>query len=298
MKTAKARRKKLCVFDVVNGFVMVALSAACIYPLYYVLMASFSNPADLMAHQGVLLYPLGGGTLGGYEMVLQNSNISTGYLNTLIYVAGSTALSLILTVLAAFVVSRKTWMWCRPMAFMITLHMFVGGGLIPFYMLVNDLGLINTRWALIIPGALSVWNMIVLRTAMEGVPESLLEAAQIDGANDLVVLCKVVLPVIVPAVAVQILFYAVAGWNSWFNASIFINDRSLMPLQLIMREILLSNDMQSLQGMSSTALLDRANFMQLTKYCVVIVSTLPILIIYPFVQKYFVKGIMVGSVKG
>ncbi len=298
MAIVKKKKSKIHVFDLINGLIMVLLSVVCIYPLYYVLMASFSNPTDLMAHQGLLLYPLGGGTLGGYEMVLQNPNIATGYFNTLIYVTGNTVLSLILTVLAAFVVSRKKWMWCRPMTFMITLHMFVGGGLIPFYMLVNDLGMINTRWALIIPGALSVWNMIVLRTAMEGVPESLLEAAQIDGANDLVVLCKVVIPVIMPAIAVQVLFYAVASWNAWFNASIFIDDRQLMPLQLIMREILLSNDTQSLQGMNSTALLDRANYMQLTKYCVVIVSTLPILVAYPFVQKYFVKGIMVGSVKG
>ena len=138
----------------------------------------------------------------------------------------------------------------------------------------------------------------MLRTAIEGVPASLIDAAQIDGANDLVVLLKVVVPVIKAALAVQILFYIVAAWNAWFNASMFITDRSLMPLQIILREILLSNDIQSLEGMKTSELLNLANYMQLTKYCVIIVSTVPVLLAYPFLQKYFIKGIMVGSVKG
>ena len=292
------KKRRLSLFPIVNGFVMILLSIICIYPLLYVLFASFSDPTELMAHQGLLLYPLGGGTLGGYEMVLKNPNILTGYMNTIIYVAGNSAMSLFMTLLAAFVVSRKSWMWCKGLTFMITLHMFVGGGIIPFYMLINDLGMINTRWALIIPGALSVWNMIVLRTAIEGVPASLIDAAQIDGANDLVVLLKVVVPVIKAALAVQILFYIVAAWNAWFNASMFITDRSLMPLQIILREILLSNDIQSLEGMKTSELLNLANYMQLTKYCVIIVSTVPVLLAYPFLQKYFIKGLMVGSVKG
>lgn len=292
------KKKKLQLFDVINGLVMTLLSLACVYPLLYVLFASFSDPTALMAHKGLLFWPLGGGTLGGYKMVLKNPNILTGYMNTIIYVVGQTAFSLFITVLAAYVVSRQKWMWKKPLTFLITLHMFVGGGLIPFYMLVHNLGMINTRWALIIPGALSVYNMVVLRTAMEGVPGSLVDAAQIDGANDLVVLTHVLLPVIKPALAVQVLFYAVGSWNAWFNASIFINDRKLMPLQLIMREILLSNDIQSLSGMNTSKLVEMANYMQLTKYCVVIVATLPILVIYPFLQKYFVKGVMVGSVKG
>lgn len=291
------KKKKLGIFNVLNGFVLLLLSIICVYPLLYVLFASFSDPTELMAHRGLLFYPLGGGTLGGYKMVLKNPNILTGYINTIIYVTAQTAFSLFITVLAAYVVSRKKWMWRKPMTFMITLHMFVGGGLIPFYMLVHDLGMINTRWALIIPGALSVYNMVVLRTSMETIPDSLLEAAQIDGANDLLVLTRIMLPVIKPALAVQTLFYAVASWNAWFNASIFINDRSLMPIQLVMREILLNNDIQTLSGLNTSQLVELANNMQLTKYCVVIIATLPILLAYPFLQKYFVKGVMVGSVK-
>lgn len=291
-------KSKIQVFDVVNGIIMVFLCVICVYPLIYVLFASLSDPTMLAAHKGLLFYPLGGGTLNGYKLVLKNPNIVSGYVNTVIYVTGSTVMSLFMTVLAAYIVSRRKWLWSSNLNFLITLHMFVGGGLIPFYLLVRDLGMINTRWSLIIPGALSVWNMVVLRTSMEGVPDSLEESARLDGAGDMTILTRIILPLIKPALAVQVLFYAVTAWNSWFNASMFIRDRSLMPIQIILREIMLENDMQSMVGINFSDTLNVARYMTLTKYCIVIIATVPILVIYPVLQKYFVKGVMVGSVKG
>ncbi|MGN0313684.1 MAG: carbohydrate ABC transporter permease [Fusicatenibacter sp.] len=292
------KKKNIQVFDCVNYLIMIVLCIICVYPLIYVLFASLSDPTLLQAHKGLLFYPLGGGTVSGYKLVMQNQNIISGYGNTIIYVTGSTVFSLFMTVLAAYVVSRRKWMWSGNLAFMITLHMFVGGGLIPFYLLVKELGMINTRWSLIIPGALSVYNMVVLRTSMEGIPDALEESAKIDGANDLVILFKIILPLIKAALAVQVLFYAVNAWNAWFNASIFIRDRSLMPIQIILREIMIDNDMQSMVGIDFSDVTNLARYQVLTKYCVAIIATVPILIIYPILQKYFVKGVMVGSVKG
>lgn len=276
---------------------MVLLCVVCVYPLVYVLMASFSDPTRLAAEKGPLLLPLGF-TLEGYHIILKNPNIVSGYMNTIIYVVGATAVSMAMTILTAYVVSRRRWMWASGMTFLITVHMFFSGGLIPFYLLIRDLGMVNTRWALIIPGALSVWNMIVLRTAMTGIPESLEESARIDGANDLTILVRIILPVIPAALAVQVLLYAVGNWNAWFNAAIFLSDRKLMPIQIILREILINNDNQSMNGVNTSDALDVDKYRELTKYCIIIIATAPILFIYPFLQRYFIKGIMVGSIKG
>lgn len=292
------KKKKISLFDIINTLVMILLSLVCIYPLFYVAMASFSDPTSLMAHRGLLLHPLGGGTIEGYKLVLKNPNILTGYFNTIIYVAGSTVMSVIMTVSAAYLVSRKKWLWRSELNILLTFHMFIGGGIIPFYLLIRDLGMINTRWALIIPGALVIWNMVVLRTAMEGIPDSLEESARLDGAGDMVILFHIILPLIKAAMAVQILFYVVNAWNAWFNASIFIRDRNLMPLQIIMREVLIDNDAQSMVGIDFTDANNVARYSVLTKYCMIMIATVPILVVYPFLQKYFVKGMMVGSVKG
>lgn len=291
------KRVRIEPFDVINGIIMVFLSLICIYPFLYVAFASLSDPTELAAHRGLLFYPLTP-SIEGYKIVFKNPNIATGYLNTIIYVTGSTVFSLVMTLLAAYVVSRKRWMWSGNLAFLISVHMFFGGGLIPFYLLIRDLGMVNTRWALIIPGALSVWNMVVLRTAIQGVPETLEEAARMDGANDLTILLKVICPVIKAALAVQILFYAVGAWNAWFNATIFLRDRSLLPIQVILREILISNDNQAMEGVNVSNSLDVDKYRELTKYCTTIIATVPVLVIYPALQKYFVKGVMVGSLKG
>lgn len=284
-------------FDYVNAVVMVLLSLICLYPFLYVAFASVSNPTQFANFRGILLWPQGF-SLEGYKMVFNNPNIGTGYLNTLIYVVFGTLTAIVMTTLAAFIASRTKWMWCKGITLMIVIHMFFGGGIIPFYMLIRELGWIDSRLALIVPGALGVSNMIILRTAIQGIPDSLEESAHIDGANDLQVLVKIILPLISAAIAVQVLFYAVGIWNSWFNATIFIKNRKLYPLQVILREILINDDMQSLQGAGSFGGADASNLRILTQYCTIMVATLPILCIYPFLQKYFVKGMLIGAVKG
>ncbi len=284
-------------FDWVNALIMIVLCLICVYPMLYVLFASFSRPSLLARNVGPLFAPLGF-SLEGYRLVLHNPNIASGYLNTIIYMVAGTLVALVMTVLAAYIASRTKWMWSKSITMLITFHMFFGGGLIPFYLLVRELHMIDTRWALIIPGALGVMNMIVVRTAIQGVPESLDESARIDGANDLTILLRIILPVITAAVAVQVLFLAVGQWNAWFNAMIFIRNRKLLPLQVILREILLTNDLQSLQGGVTATSADAVNVRLLTQYCTVVVATVPILCVYPFLQKYFVKGMLVGAVKG
>jgi len=291
------------IFDCINTIFLALLAIACLYPLLYVLFASFSQPIELMKHRGLLLRPLGF-TIEGYKLVFKNPSITSGYLNTLFYVTAGTAINLFMTSLGAYVLSRKNVLWKNIIAFMITITMLFSGGLIPFYLLVKNLGMLNTRWALIIPGAISTYNLFVMRTAFAGVPDSLEESAKIDGANDFVVLFRIILPLSKAVLAVMTLFYAVGHWNSWFNAMIFLRKRELFPLQLILREILLANDMQSisnLEGLVDVSVQANADIVYfarlLVQYCTIIVATLPILFLYPFVQKYFVQGVMIGSLK-
>ena len=283
-------------FDYVNVILMALLCLICLYPMLYVLFASISNPTRFATFRGILLWPQGF-SLEGYRLVFNNPNIGSGYMNTLIYTVLGTLTAIVMTTLAAFIASRTKWMWSKGITLMIIIHMFFGGGIIPFYMLIRELGWIDSRLSLIVPGALGVSNMIILRTAIQALPDSLEESAHIDGANDLQVLLKIILPLISAAIAVQVLFYAVGIWNSWFNATIFIKTRKLYPLQVILREILINDDTQSLQGGLSGGA-DASNLRILTQYCTIIVATLPILCIYPFLQKYFVKGMLIGAVKG
>lgn len=285
-------------FDAINVIILILFMFVCAYPLLYVLFASLSDPYKLMQHQGVLLKPLGF-TLNGYKLVLENSEIIRGFWNTIFYVVVGTGISILLTSMSAYVLSRKGLLLGKPLMLMVTITMFFSGGLIPFYLQVQRLGLLNTRWAIILPGAISVWNVIIMRTSFCEIPESLIESAKIDGANDFTILFKIIIPVSKATLAVIALFYAVGQWNSWFNAMIFLRDRSKYPLQLIMREILISNDMREmskLPGGSAQFIMADA-YKTLIKYSTIIVSTIPILCIYPFVQKYFVKGVMIGSIK-
>lgn len=285
-------------FDFLNTFIMIVLMVVCAYPLLYVLFASLSDPYKLMQHRGLLFKPLGF-TLKGYALVFQNPSIMTGFLNTFFYVVVGTTVSVIMTSMAAYVLSRKNLLFGKPLMLMVTVTMFFSGGLIPFYLQVQNLGLKDSRWALIFPSAISVWSLIVLRTAFKKVPESLIESAKIDGANDFTILFRIVIPSAKATIAVIALLYAVGQWNSWFNAMIFLNDRGKYPLQLILREILISNDMREMMNLpkGSAQFIQADAYKSLIKYSTVIVSTIPILCIYPFVQKYFVKGTMLGSVK-
>ncbi len=292
------------IFNCINITFLTILAIACLYPMLYVLFASFSDPIELMKHRGLMLRPLGF-TIEGYKLVFKNPSITTGYLNTLFYVTAGTAINLFMTSLGAYVLSRKNVLWKNAIAFMITITMLFSGGLIPFYLLVKSLGMVNTRWALIIPGAISTYNLFVMRTSFASIPDSLEESAKIDGANDFIILFRIILPLSKAVLAVMTLFYAVGHWNAWFNAMIFLRKRELFPLQLILREILIANDMQSmsnLEGLVDVSVQANADIVYfarlLVQYCTIIVATLPILFLYPFVQKYFVKGVMIGSLKG
>ncbi len=274
---------------------MIVLMILTVYPFLYVLFASFSDPVALMQNRGPLLAPLGF-SVAAYKAVLENPMILVGYRNTLFYVVVGTALNMAMTVLGAYALSRKNVMLKNPIMFLIIFTMFFHGGMIPSFLLVGQtLGMQDTPWALIIPGAISTWNLIVLRTAFEAVPVALEEAARIDGANDFQILWNVVLPMSLPALAVILLFYAVGTWNAWFGAMIYLRNRELYPLQLVLREILITSSTENMTtGVSSGDVMPIA---ETIKYATIIVATVPVLFVYPFLQKYFVKGVMIGAIK-
>ncbi|NOK61371.1 MAG: carbohydrate ABC transporter permease [Chloroflexi bacterium AL-W] len=282
-------------FNVFNIIFMTGLIIATLYPLLYVLFASLSDPATLAQSRGILLHPLGF-TLEAYQRVFENPSISTGYRNTLFYVMAGTAINLIMTSLGAYALSRRNVMWRRQLTLLIVFTMFFSGGLIPTFLLVSrTLNMLNTPWALLVPTAINTWNLLVLKTAFESVPISLEEAARLDGANDFTILWRIVIPLSLPALAVIFLFYAVGHWNAYFHALIYLRDRELYPLQLVLREILIVNDTNSMTtGVTSG---DVADIGETIKYATIVVATLPILLLYPFLQRYFVKGVLIGAVK-
>ena len=283
-------------FNVFNIIFMLCMIVITLYPLLYVVFASLSDSNELMKHSGLLLKPVGF-SWAAYKAVFQNPNILQGYKNTIIVLISSVAVSMFLTCLAAYVLSRKNVLFNGVITFIIMFTMFFGGGMIPTYLLVNNLGLTNTYWALILPTAISTYNMIIMRTGFAAIPESLEESAKIDGANHFTILFKIVIPLAKPTMAVIVLYYAVACWNSWFNAMIYLQKRrDLQPLQLILRGILIENDTSNMQDGNVGQ--DTESIAESIKYAVIVVATLPILAIYPFLQKYFIKGIMIGAVKG
>lgn len=274
------------------GFIVVIM----LYPLLYVLFASLSDPATLMQTRGLLAWPVGKITFEAYNLVFQNPMILIGYRNTLFYVVVGTLINVTMTALGAYVLSRRNLMFRRPVSLLIVFTMFFSGGLIPTFLLVGrTLGWMDSPLALLIPGAISTVNLIIMRTAFEGLPYELEEAARIDGANDLHILFRIVLPLSMPVVAVMILFYAVAHWNSYFSAMVYIRTRELYPLQIILRDILISNSTDSMMAGVSSG--DQMPIGETIKYATIIVATVPILMIYPFLQGYFVKGVMIGAVK-
>jgi len=277
-------------------FLLLFLVFVTLYPMLYVLFASISDPLQLTIHRGVIWRPLGF-SLRGYEMVLANPNIFIGYRNTIINMTVGTTLNLLFTAVGAYVLSRKRFMLRNIIMFFILITMYFSGGMIPLYLTVLNLGLLNNRFALILPTLISTFNLIVMRTGFAAVPDSLEESAKLDGANDLQILFRIYLPTCKAIVAVMILFYAVDHWNLWFNAMLFIRDRTLFPLQLILRELLITGDMSSMGAVGGLEGEDML-YIALIRYTTIIVATLPILFVYPFLQKYFVKGVMIGSVKG
>ncbi|OME96885.1 MULTISPECIES: carbohydrate ABC transporter permease [Paenibacillus] len=292
MRTSKSVSEIL--FDSANVILLCLLSIVTLYPFLYVLFASISTPAEFVQHRGILLWPKGF-SLDSYRMVFENPNIIRSYMNTIFYVVVGTTLNILMTALGAYGLSRKNVMWKSTIMMLIVMTMFFDGGLIPKYLLVKNMGLIDTYWALIIPSAMTTWNLIIMRTAFQGVPDALEESARIDGASDWTILFRIIIPLSLPVIAVMVLFYGVWHWNKWFDALIYLRDRDLFPLQLILREILIQNDTSSM--MTSVGGGDRMPVGETIKYATIMVATLPILFLYPFLQKYFVKGVMIGAIK-
>lgn len=283
------------VFNVLNILLMLFISVITLYPMLYVIFASFSRPSDFLMHEGLLIKPLGF-TTATYQMVFKNPMILRGYLNTIFIVVVGVAINIFFTSIGAYFLSRKNVMLKKIIMFFIVFSMYFSGGLIPFYFTVRELGLDNSLWALIIPGAIGTTNMIIMRTAFMGIPDSLSESAEIDGASHFSILFRVVIPLSLPTVAVMVLYYGVGHWNSWFNALIFLRKREMFPLQLILREILITNSTLDMSiGVDAG---DQELIGDLIKYAVIVVATVPILCLYPFLQKYFVKGVMIGALKG
>jgi putative aldouronate transport system permease protein len=303
MSTTKKKKSKFAKYSfqdktiLVTGYILLGLFVlAIIVPMCYIVIASFIDPITLQ-NKGIT-FDFSKWTTTAYERVMTNSSIWIGFKNAVIYSVVFTAVSVFITLLAAYPMSRPDFVGKKFFNTLFVITMFFGGGLIPTYLLISNLGLLNSMWAVILPGAFSVWNMIIARTYYQGIPGELREAADVDGANELVYFFKILLPVCAPIIATLALWQFVGMWNSYFDAMIYLNDASKQPLQLVLRAILIQNQPESgmISDMQSTAA--RAQLAELLKYATIIISSLPLLVMYPFFQKYFDSGIMAGSVKG
>ncbi len=281
----------------IAGYTLLGLFvAAIIVPMLYIIVASFMDPVVLQ-NKGIT-FDFSKWTLTAYQRVLSNHQIWIGFKNAVVYSLVFTVLSVAVTVLAAYPMSRTDFKGRKFFNVIFVITMFFGGGLIPTYLLISNLGLLNSMWAVILPGIFNVWNMIVARTYFRSIPGELREAAVVDGANDVLFFFKVLLPVCTPVLAVLAIWQFVGMWNSYFDAMIYLDDAAKQPLQLVLRSILIQNQPESgmISDMQSTA--QRAQLAELLKYATIIISSLPLLVMYPFFQKYFDGGIMVGSIKG
>ncbi len=283
-------------FDLFIKIILSFILILVLYPLIYVLSASVSDP--LLVIQGKVILWSVGINLDAYKRVFNNANIVVGYKNTLIYTFLGTAINLIMTTAGAYPLSRRDFKGRNFLTFFFSFTMFFSGGMIPTYLLIKRLGMINTIWALVIPPAVSVWNMVIMRTFFsESVPWELQEAAWLDGCSNIGILTRIVLPLSKPVIAVMIMFYAVSHWNSYFSALIYISDRNKYPLTLILREILIQSQMTDM-GSDDLDVLKQILMTESLKYSVMMVASIPVLMLYPIAQKYFVKGMMVGALKG
>lgn len=295
---AKRISKFDATIEVVNIVFLSIIAVIILYPLIYVLSASFSDAMSVTSGK-MILWPVDL-TLENYEEVFKNKNIVFGFRNSMIIMVAGTVINLVMTVLAAYPLSRRDLWGHSVIMKLITFTMFFNGGLIPSYLLIGKtLGLMDNWLSLILPGAISVYNMIIMRTYfMTSVPFELQEAAEIDGCSMFGILMRVVLPLSGPVIAVIALYYAVGHWNSYFNALLYISTEELQPLQLYLRKVLTLNNAQSLMQMGADEMARQAMRAETIKYSVIVVSSIPMLIMYPFVQKFFVKGVMIGAIKG
>lgn len=278
------------IMDAIIILILLLVTVICLYPVWYVLMASFSSSTAVVKSAGMMLWPEDF-NMGAYKLVFESKLFTSGFINSIKVLLLSLPINILMTMLAGYFMARTGMMFKKPIVLMIMFTMYFSGGLVPGYLNIKSLGLFNTIWSLVLPGALSVYNAIICKTAIEAVPDSLRESAHIDGANDFQVIFKIILPLIKPTLAVLLLYYGVAHWNAWFNASIYITKNDLLPIQNVLRGVLLQNK-DSVSGDNYSA------YAETIKYAAVVVSTAPILCIYPFLQKYFTKGVMIGAVKG
>jgi len=286
------------IFDVVNLAVLLVIMVLIVYPLLFVIFASISDPRRIY-DSPLLLWPRGF-TFGSFKLVFENREIWTGYRNTVIYTSVGTFVNIAMTTFGAYPLSRRDFWGRGVLTFYFTFTMFFSGGLIPLYLLLRNLGMLNTIWAMVIPGAISVYNMIIMRTYFQTrIPPDLEDAARIDGCSNLRMLFKLILPLAMPIIAVMVLFYGVGHWNSYFSALVFLSSRSKYPLQMILREILIQNEMTSMLAIAHD---DQYAARMIAKmglrFAVIIVSALPIFVFYPLLQRFFKEGIMVGAIKG
>lgn len=294
MKIKASRGERI--FDVVNVLIISALVVIMIYPMWYVLMGSFSSGSLLMQHRGFLLLPLEA-NLESYKAMMKNSMIMGGFVNTCIILVLGVSLNMIFTIIMAYFLSRDDVMWKKPMTVLVIFTMYFSGGLIPTYLLVSKTLAMNNSWlALIVPGLINTYNLIILKTAFSNLPKSLIESAMLEGAGHIVTLVRIVVPLAMPSIAVIVLYYAVQHWNAWFDASIYLRDREKYPLQLVLQEILVQNDTSSMTAGGDTV--EQIMLSDTIKYAVMVSSCVPILVIFPFLQRFFEKGVMIGAVKG
>ena len=278
------------IMDTVIGVSLIIFALACLYPIWFVLMASFSDSTSVVMSRGLLLWPKNF-SLKAYELVFQNKLFSTGFLNSIKLLAMSLPINLTLTVMCGYFLACNGMLFKKPIAYMIMFTMYFSGGMIPQYLNVKELGLYNTHWAIVLTGALSVYNCFICRTAIQSIPDGLRESAYLDGANDLQILFKVIIPLIKPTLAVLAMYYGVGTWNGWFKASIYLKENAMVPIQNVLRSVLIMGEDAGVEGAYVN------EYAETIKYAAIVVSTVPVLCVYPFLQKYFTKGVLVGAVK-
>lgn len=285
------------IFDVVNYVLLTLVMLIVLYPLLFVLSASVSNPETVLRGEMWLIPKQI--NFDAYAKIFQNKDILLGYGNTILYTLLGTAINLIMTICAAYPLARKDFLGRGLITAMIVFTMFFGGGLIPTYLLIKNLNMLDTLWVMVIPNAVAVWNIIIMRTFFQqSIPGEIQEAAMIDGCSHMQTLLRIVLPLSMPIIAVMVLFYAVGHWNSYFNALIYLSSKDKFPLQLILREILIQSDSGDMIKLTSESAVKMKMSVEGLKYAVLVVANLPMLVLYPFLQRYFVKGIMIGALKG
>jgi putative aldouronate transport system permease protein len=285
------------IFDIVNYILLTFILIIVVYPLIFVISASFSSPAAVIRGEMVII-PVKF-NLEAYIKVFENNEIMTGYKNTIIYTIVGTSINVLLTIMAAYPLSKRSFYGRNLLTALFTFTMFFSGGMIPTYLIVKQMNLLDNFWVMILPGAVSMWNIVIMRTFFQNsIPAEIEEAAFIDGCSNIKTLFYIVLPLSAPIIAVMILYYGVGHWNAFFNALLYLTNRKKFPLQFILREILIQNQMEDMIHSDTLTISEQESLAEIIKYAVIVVASAPMMILYPFLQKYFVKGVMIGAIKG